>query len=982
MSVTLDGIDTVIKSLDTLSNKFDEASGSASEFTEKTNGTKSNVEKLGESFVKVGGLFTTYFTAPILGGMAVLSNEFKNLEYEIARVDTLTSDAFDIPEFTDELIDMSKMIGLDPTTLAQNVYAALTASIPEDEVMDFSMTAHMLATGGFTDEATAIDVLTTAINAYGFEVEEAMKVSDLLIGTQDRGKTTVDELGKYLGDVIPIASDNNLTFEELSASMALLTRNGIGTARATTYIRSMLQELGRTGSRSDEALRELTGKGFRGLMDEGYNLTDVLLLLNDYALENGLTLQDMFGNIRAGTGAMSLLSNEGNDLNELIDYMGTVSGRTNENFDRMTDTMDYRMRVAFNRIRVAGIETAMALTPLWEVLADILEVVAEKAEALAGWFSGLSSGAQKALVVVGGILVMAGPILIFFGKLINSFFEIRKGWKIFMEVLLPGLGKLKGAIGAVFAFVKAHPFVLVASVIIGVVALIIANWETVGPFFQELWEKIKNAFGSGLDWIQEKWNIVWSGVSEFLSGVWESISTTVSAGIDWISTGISTALDWIQEKWNTVWTAIKDFMAPIIEGIVTIVSTGFQLLWSIITNALYFIVGITWAFGEFIWNIIKGVWDLIVPYVEIAVDAIKNTIEVTWNVIKTITEFIWNIIKAVILGVWDGIKIVVEIAVDIVKGIVEAGWNLIKTVTEFIWETIKTILEGVWNGIKFVVETTVDFVKDIIEIAWNFIKDITDTIWTGIKNVINDIWDAIGEDVMGTLDSIKSWISDAWNFISELTSEVWNGIKDTITSIANDIWTAVTETFNNVVDGVKESFTRVYDSVLEGMTDALNAVKNFFTHFRDAGKNIVGNIADGIRGSIGRVTSAISDVTSTIRDWFPFSPPKEKRSPLADLHKNGITTEVARGIYAGEDKVTDALDDVLTVDPMLNYHRHLAVDTGGQGRDYFDRHFDGGRPIVVSVQVDGREIAQATARHTDRELRSIRDSKMRARGGN
>src|SRR5699024_12810204 len=119
--------------------------------------------------------------------------------------------------------------------------------------MDFSMVAHMLATVGFTDEATAINVLTTAINVYGYEVSDAMKLSDLLIGTQDRGKTTVDVLGKHLGDVIPIAAENGLSFEQLSASMALLTRNGIGTARASTYVRSMLQELGRTGSSSDEA---------------------------------------------------------------------------------------------------------------------------------------------------------------------------------------------------------------------------------------------------------------------------------------------------------------------------------------------------------------------------------------------------------------------------------------------------------------------------------------------------------------------------------------------------------------------------------------------------------------------------------------------------------------------------------------------------------------------------------------------------------
>ena len=57
-----------------------------------------------------------------------------------------------------------------------------------------------LAKGGFTDGAKAVDVLTTAINAYGLEASDATRVSDLLITTQNLGKTTGGRTGIKHGE--------------------------------------------------------------------------------------------------------------------------------------------------------------------------------------------------------------------------------------------------------------------------------------------------------------------------------------------------------------------------------------------------------------------------------------------------------------------------------------------------------------------------------------------------------------------------------------------------------------------------------------------------------------------------------------------------------------------------------------------------------------------------------------------------------------
>ncbi len=96
-------------------------------------------------------------------------------------------------------------------------------------------------------------------------------------------------------------------------------------------------------------------------------------------------------------------------------------------------------------------------------------------------------------------------------------------------------------------------------------------------------------------------------------------------------------------------------------------------------------------------------------------------------------------------------------------------------------------------------------------------------------------------------------------------------------------------------------------------------ISGFFSKFKNAGKNIVTNIANGITGAIGKVTGAIGKVTQKIRDFLPFSPPKDRSSPLADIHKNGIGEQVAKGIDGGELEVRKAMDHLLQVPDMNKY---------------------------------------------------------------
>ena len=168
--------------------------------------------------------------------------------------------------------------------------------------MLFRSESTKLAKAGFTDATTSVDVLTTVMNAYGSSAGTAEEIANKLIQTQNLGKTTVNELGSSIGKVIPTANMFSVSLDNITSAYVTTTKNGIATAESTTYINSMLNELGKGGSTVSDILKEKTGKSFKELMDDGNSLTDVLGIVQQHCDETGMSIADVFSSQEAGKG--------------------------------------------------------------------------------------------------------------------------------------------------------------------------------------------------------------------------------------------------------------------------------------------------------------------------------------------------------------------------------------------------------------------------------------------------------------------------------------------------------------------------------------------------------------------------------------------------------------------------------------------------------------------------------------------------------
>lgn len=390
-------------------------------------------------------------------GIAATLNEIKNGFFDCseaaAQFETSTAMVATIADTSQKsLSDISKEVrtysnetGEAASDMAEATYQAISASVNTADAAFFAGTATKLAVGGFTSATTAVDVLTTAINAYGLAASDATQLSDYLITTQNLGKTSVDQLAQSVGKVIPLASAYNVQMDNLSSAYAVLTANGIATAETGTYLKSMLNELGDTGSDVSEVLLNSTGKTFAQLMEQGYSLGDVMAMLGNAVDGDSTAFNALWSSTEAGIGALSLFNAGADKYNSVLDSMRTSAGATEKAYSTMADTTDkskQRMENSFNNLKISvGDVLNPALTQVYEGFTSV--------------FAGMSDFVDEHPAVVAAISAIAVGVGGFTGAL--AAYNIATTAAKFVTE-------------AFTATLAANPFVLAAAGIVAVTA--------------------------------------------------------------------------------------------------------------------------------------------------------------------------------------------------------------------------------------------------------------------------------------------------------------------------------------------------------------------------------------------------------------------------------------------------------------------------------------------------------------------------------
>ena len=556
--------------------------------------------KLGTS---VGNGFGTKFKAalgPIIAtaaasfGTLAIGNFLKDgingateLKGSLTEVVTLTGSvgdaaAKDFSLFKDTVKSVSTEFGIAQDVLTNGLYNAISAGVPKDNALTFLQVASEASIAGVTDVNTAVDGLSTVLNAFGLDASETQAVADSMFTAVKGGKTTFSELSGSMFQVAPAAAAAGVSYQEVNAAITGLTAAGTPTSVATTQIKAALTALQRP---TDEMTALFNGLGYESaqaaIEAEGFQFA--LGAVSDYADGNNGKMIKLLGSVEAVSAVQVLAGTGAEKFTQELANQADAAGSTAAAFEELDATRSAeRNRVAFENLTLAIgnalLPVAVGLTdflqttfipfmedklvPAFENISTyITETVVPAFQAIFGWISDNIPTVATFIGVLGGLLVI-----------FNAATIATKLWSIaqaFLNVTL-----------------LANPLTWVALAVAALVAGIV-YLATKTTFFQDIWaamvEFVTNAWQSFADlfisigkniasfFVDFTANLVsgWTSTTKALGRLWEAFTGFITDLWDGFKDKFDTVVNGFKTIFETVWNGITGFFKGIINGYIT-----------------------------------------------------------------------------------------------------------------------------------------------------------------------------------------------------------------------------------------------------------------------------------------------------------------------------------------------------------------------------------------------------------------------------
>jgi TP901 family phage tail tape measure protein len=376
------------------------------------------------------------------------------------------------------------------------------------------------------DVATIADLATSAMNAYGVENLDASAATDVLTAAVREGKLEASALAGSMGSVIPLASALEVSFDEVGAAMAAMSRTGTDAASGATQLSAILSSLTKVtpAARDNFRLMGLDVDELRNQLKEEGGLINVLFQLKDGIDGNTQAASDIFPNLRALRGVLDLLGKGANTTKDIFNELSKSQGATQKAFEVTEKRASFQLQKSLNNVKESfkevGEEILVRMLPAFT---KALEFVRNIFNA----FNNLDGGIQKAILSFGALVVVGPTIISLFGTLISL------------------VGTLLTPIG------------LLAAALAGVAYIIYKNWGEVAPVLVGLYNQFVDLYNSSLT------------LRTVIAGVGVAFKT--------VFIGIKTAVFEVVNVFSTLWKLIKEFSEKGVKGsFLDILNEGFE----------------------------------------------------------------------------------------------------------------------------------------------------------------------------------------------------------------------------------------------------------------------------------------------------------------------------------------------------------------------------------------------------------------------
>lgn len=225
---------------------------------------------------------------------------------------------------SEDVLRLMVKYGQELETSVKAVYDIISARFAPAEVQLISEAAAKMAIGEFTDIGTAIDAVTTILNAYSMSASQSTEVTDLLSRAVTDAKSTLAAMAPNIGKIVAVGNAFNLSLKESIALFSLMTLKGLQTDVTITAIRQLMFTLATPTQKAKEAMKEygvsldlsrIQAEGFAYIIKELSGANEEFLLTLVKSKTGAMALLPLLSD---SAGFMELLENQTNNAGEAL----------------------------------------------------------------------------------------------------------------------------------------------------------------------------------------------------------------------------------------------------------------------------------------------------------------------------------------------------------------------------------------------------------------------------------------------------------------------------------------------------------------------------------------------------------------------------------------------------------------------------------------------------------------------------------------
>ncbi|UWY28801.1 phage tail tape measure protein [Flavobacterium sp. TR2] len=504
------------------------------------------------------------------------------------------------------------------------------------------------------DTVAATNVLTTAMNQYGVNLEDPIAASKVMADMMNvmaagakEGSAELPQIQAALEQVGMVAKTTGISFVTTNAAIQMLDKAGKKGSEGGVALRNVLTTLSEGRFASKDATEGLQAMGISTLKlsDASIPLTDRLRMLRPVMSDTAL-MTKVFGKENMAAGIALIETADAQDelalkitgTNTAVEQANTIMGSYQERMNRIN--------AVFTDWRISIFNATQAYLPYLQTSVKVFTTAGKIAESYTALKSVISAFLPKLFIKTVATqadtaVTAENAAVTGVGSIINRIYAATIG-SITRATLSATIAQL-----GLNAAMLANPIGLIIVGVVALIAIFKMLWDNSKSFREVLfgiWEAAKAVFNNIGIIVQRVWNMIVKPIIMAYYNAYKFVFTKIWEFIKFVFNAIASIFVWYYETAVSIFTAVSDFVVGVfnwiaekVGGVLTFIGSFFSGIWEWFSSTFSgFVKFIDEWLVQPIISAFSGVWDWIVALFEKIMDKLTGVFAPIKKFFKTL----------------------------------------------------------------------------------------------------------------------------------------------------------------------------------------------------------------------------------------------------------------------------------------------------------------------------------------------------------